>query len=39
MQVRGRGPQLKATPVFVVALVVFVIILCVYLDLIMTFPW
>lgn len=39
MQVRGRGSPLKATPMFIVGVVVLVIILCVYLELMLTFPW
>lgn len=39
MQVRARGSLLRATPVFVVGVVVLVIILCVYLELMLTFPW
>ena len=39
MQVRGRGPPLKMTPVFIAAVVVLVIIMCVYLELMLTFPW
>lgn len=39
MQVRGRGSSLKATPVFVVGVVVLVIILCVYMELMLMFPW
>lgn len=39
MQVRGRGSQLKATPVFVAGVVVIVIILCVYLEMMLMFPW
>lgn len=38
-QVRGRGSPLKATPVFIVGVVVLVLILCVYLELMLTFPW
>lgn len=36
---RGRGFPLKATPVFVVGVVVLVIILFVYLEMILMFPW
>lgn len=39
MQVRGRGSPLKTAPVLVVVVVVLVIILCVYLEMILTFPW
>lgn len=39
MQVRGRGSPLKATPVFVVGVVVLIIILFVYLELVLMFPW
>lgn len=39
VQVKGRGPSLRATPVFVVGVAVLVIILCVYLELMLTFPW
>ena len=38
-QVRGPGSLLKAAPVFVVGIVVLVIILRVYLELMLTFPW
>ena len=38
-QVRDRGSPLKATPVFVVGVVVLVIILCVYLEMMLMFPW
>lgn len=39
LQARGRGSPLKTTPVFVVGVVVLVIILCVYLELMLMFPW
>ena len=39
LHVRGRGSSLKATPVFIVGIVVLVIILCVYLEMMLTFPW
>lgn len=39
LQVRSRGSLLKASPVFVVGVVVIVIILCVYLEMMLTFPW
>lgn len=39
VQVRGRGSSLKATPVFIVGVVVLVIILFVYLEMMLTFPW
>lgn len=39
MQGRGRGSSLKATPVFIVGVVVVVIILCVYLEMMLMFPW
>lgn len=38
-QVRGRSLQLKATPVFIVGVVVIVMILCVYLELMQMLPW
>lgn len=36
---RSRGFPLKATPVFVVGVVVLIIILCVYLEMMLMFPW
>lgn len=39
VQVRGRSSPLKATPVIIVAVVLLLIIMCVYLELMLTFPW
>lgn len=38
-QMRRRSPQLKATSVVVIGVIVFVIILCVYLGMMLMFPW
>lgn len=36
---RGGGARWAATPVFVVGAVVFFVILCVYLEMMLTFFW
>lgn len=38
-QVRGHSSPLKVTPLFVAGVVFLVMVLFVYLELMLTFPW
>lgn len=36
---KGRGSALKAPPVFLAGVVILVVVLFVYVELMLTFPW